>query len=260
MSDLHFGPPIRRDRVQAIRESVASLAPDLVVASGDFVQRADFPSQFAAAREFLQSLSAPVLSVPGNHELPLWNPLARLSKPYRNYRQYINPDLEPEHRSGNTLVLAVNSTKPYLIHNGFTTAAQLRNLSQRIAGHEGLQTSVVVTHHPLVSLPDALSARPQAMASRTLRGFSEAGVELVLSGHFHSFRVVRASEHCRRLRREVHVVLSGSSTSKRVHRPHQRGNGFATIEIQPSTCRVTHHFYQEGRGFVPDEEQLLERR
>jgi 3',5'-cyclic AMP phosphodiesterase CpdA len=259
ISDLHFGPPIRPDRVHAVRDAIEQMRPDLVVASGDFVQRADFPSQFLAAQDFLRSLSRPVLPVPGNHELPVLNPVERLLHPYTLYRRYIHPDLEPEHRARDVLVLGVNSTKPYLIHGGLTTAGQLSALIRRIGRHDGVSTRVVATHHPLVGLPEYSSWRPQAWASRTLGAFAEAGVELVLSGHFHSFRVVRASDQYRGLTREVFVVLSGSTTSGRVARTHQRGNGFVAISIDPKRFHVTHHFYEEGQGFKADEEAVLQR-
>jgi 3',5'-cyclic AMP phosphodiesterase CpdA len=259
ISDLHFGPPIRWDRVHAIQAAIEELRPDLVVASGDFVQRADFPSQFLAAQGFLRGLSRPVLPVPGNHELPLLNPVRRLLRPYTAYQRYIHPELEPEHRANDVLVLAVNSTKPYLIHGGFTTARQIAEVDRRIGKHSGVSTAIVATHHPLVGLPERNSWRPQARAARTLGGFSEAGVDLVLSGHFHSFRVVRASEQFRNLRREVYVVLSGSTTSRRVGRKAQRGNGFATIAVEPRRFRVTHYLYGDGRGFEADDEVDLPR-
>jgi 3',5'-cyclic AMP phosphodiesterase CpdA len=258
ISDLHFGPPIRRDRVEALEHAVSELRPDLVVASGDFVQRADFPGQFVDAQLFLRRLRAPVLPVPGNHELPLLNPVVRLLQPYARYLKYIHPELEPEHRARDVHVMAVNSTKPYLIHNGLTTVRQLEQLGARIARHPDAGTRVVATHHPLARL-DGVRSQPQAWSGRTLRGFACAGVDLVLSGHFHSFRVLRASNGCRGLSREIYLVFSGSTTSCRVRKPHHRGNGFATIAVGPGEFRVVHHLFREGHGFAAEEEQLLSR-
>jgi Calcineurin-like phosphoesterase len=62
LSDLHFGA-----HVEALAESlltdVATQQPDLVVVSGDLTQRAR-PGEFERAREFLDRMPGPVLTVP----------------------------------------------------------------------------------------------------------------------------------------------------------------------------------------------------
>ena len=54
--------------------------------SGDITQRAR-RGQFAAARKFIERLSLPVLAVPGNHDIPLFNLFARALNPYGNYKR-----------------------------------------------------------------------------------------------------------------------------------------------------------------------------
>ncbi|MBX3683141.1 MAG: metallophosphoesterase, partial [Thauera sp.] len=72
LSDPHFGTE-RDDAVAAVRTAAQRLVPDLVVLSGDITQRAR-DAQFAAAGRFMASLGdAPVLAVPGNHDIPLFN-------------------------------------------------------------------------------------------------------------------------------------------------------------------------------------------
>ena len=97
ISDTHFGT-----EQGAVVEALGTLAheqlPDVVVLSGDITQRAR-PAQFRAARSFVDRLGAPVLAVPGNHDIPLFDLWARLRSPYGRYSAAFGTDLEPVHRS-----------------------------------------------------------------------------------------------------------------------------------------------------------------
>jgi predicted MPP superfamily phosphohydrolase len=68
LSDLHWGPYAGRDEVRTAVETTNSLAPDLIVVTGDFVLHS---AEYAVpcARE-LSALRAPlgVYTVPGNHD------------------------------------------------------------------------------------------------------------------------------------------------------------------------------------------------
>ncbi len=93
LSDLHFGridPAVCR----ALAEDVSALNPDLVVVSGDLTQRAR-EHEFEEARVFLKSLPLPQLVVPGNHDVPLYNFVARFLRPLTRYQRYITSDLKP---------------------------------------------------------------------------------------------------------------------------------------------------------------------
>jgi 3',5'-cyclic AMP phosphodiesterase CpdA len=79
LSDLHFGTEAD-GIVPCLMNAIASLAPDLIVISGDFTQVADTP-QFEMARTFIAGLPAPVFCVPGNHDIPRYNLLERFFNP-----------------------------------------------------------------------------------------------------------------------------------------------------------------------------------
>jgi hypothetical protein len=62
LSDLHFGH--HDEQVAAsLAADIATQEPDLVVISGDFTQMGT-PSEFAAARAFLDQLQTPFFAVP----------------------------------------------------------------------------------------------------------------------------------------------------------------------------------------------------
>src|SRR6202171_3165554 len=93
LSDPHFGR-IERATVEALIAAVTEARPAVVVVSGDLTQRAK-EREFQQARQFLDALPSPQIVVPGNHDLPLYNVLARALKPLRNCQRYISKDLEP---------------------------------------------------------------------------------------------------------------------------------------------------------------------
>ncbi|HVE54802.1 MAG TPA: metallophosphoesterase, partial [Ramlibacter sp.] len=109
ISDTHFGtedPPV----VAALQAMVRAQRPDAVILSGDITQRAR-STQFAAARAFCDSLQVPhLLTLPGNHDIPLYNVAARLFSPYAGYKAAFGDDLEPELEFADVLVLGVNTT------------------------------------------------------------------------------------------------------------------------------------------------------
>ena len=93
LSDLHFG---HHDEQLAagLADELSAQHPDLVVVSGDFAQ-VGTGSEFAAARAFLDTITAPVFAIPGNHDVPAINLLERFLDPYRQYRRHISHELEP---------------------------------------------------------------------------------------------------------------------------------------------------------------------
>jgi len=111
ISDTHFGT-----EQGVVVEAVVMLAhqqrPDVVVLSGDITQRAR-PAQFLAARAFVDRLGAPLVAVPGNHDIPLFDLWARMRRPYARYSAEFGTDLEPVHRSPELLVVCVNTTRPW---------------------------------------------------------------------------------------------------------------------------------------------------
>src|SRR4030081_1904468 len=116
LSDPHFGR-IERATVQALIASVTEARPDVVVISGDLTQRAK-ESEFQEARQFLDALPSPQIVVPGNHDVPLYNLLARVLKPLRNYQRYISNELEPLYCDDEIAIVGVNTARSLTLKNG----------------------------------------------------------------------------------------------------------------------------------------------
>src|SRR5688572_15798190 len=112
ISDLHFGPYFLPDVGEAVLRAAVTLEPDIIVASGDFTQRAK-PAEYEAAHNFLARLPpVPLVVTPGNHDVPLYRVMERLFTPYDLYRQHISQELDTVLRHPAAIIAAINSTSP----------------------------------------------------------------------------------------------------------------------------------------------------
>ncbi len=186
LSDVHFGWPVIPDAIEAIHAACERIAPELVVCSGDFVQRGDFRSQFRAARAFLDRFRMPVLSVPGNHDIPLWNPIHRMLRPFSNYRRYIAQELQPVVRRDDVVVCGISTPRGWLIDLGYVGRAQLDHIERTFRDVPEHVLRVVVMHHPLIPTAYDGWARHHVRGHRrALERLSASRVDVVLCGHSH---------------------------------------------------------------------------
>src|SRR4051794_18381769 len=192
LSDLHFGR-VDPAAVDALLRSLEEARPDLIIVSGDFTQSAR-TQEFRATRAFLDRLPAPVFAVPGNHDLPQWDPLERLLRPYDRYRRFIAHELEPVWTDTELGIVGVKSPRR-LPHNlnraaGRVSERQLERVLARLDPMPPELVRIVVVHHPLL-LPEVPPRRPLPAhaftrgAGRALAAFARHRVRLVLSGHLH---------------------------------------------------------------------------
>ena len=206
LSDLHFGH--HDARVAAgLAADIATQKPDLIVVSGDFTMVGS-RGEFAEAQAFLQTLTAPVFAVPGNHDVPAWNVPLRLVNPYGLYRRYVARELEPFVQLDGVAIAGIKTVRRMRASldwaQGSINRDQLRELEQRFAGVPAGTVKVVVAHHPLLQ-PEGVMLKPMERvkhADRALETFARLGVRLVLSGHFH-LSYVRKHENAGAVREGV---------------------------------------------------------
>lgn len=218
ISDLHFGR-IDAGILGPLRDAIDAARPDLVALSGDFTQRAR-RTEFAAARAFLDTIQAPKLLVPGNHDVPLWNAFRRFGAPLTRYRTYISPDLEPEHEDEEMIVLGVNTARSWAWGGGRINAQQVDRIVERLAGVPPALIRVVVTHHPFDLPPGVAERRLLGRARMAMSRLLDAKADLFLSGHLH---LAHASHSAERYRLDGHsalIVQAGTvSTRSRGEQP-----------------------------------------
>ena len=210
LSDMHFGT-----EQPAVVEALVALAlqqrPDLLVLSGDITQRAR-PAEFQAARAFMNRLGAPMLAIPGNHDIPLFNVWARLQRPYADHMAVFGSELEPVHASPDLLVVGVNTTRARRHKDGEVSAQQVERVAQLLQGATAAQLRLVVVHQPVAvtraeDRPNLLHGHAQA-----LKRWAAAGADLVMGGHIHLPYVLEIQG----LARAMWAVQAGTAVSSRV--------------------------------------------
>ena len=232
ISDLHFG---REDTEMAagLLRSLEALAPDVIVISGDFTQRAK-KRQFRAARAFLRELpKVPRLVVPGNHDVSATNLFERAVRPLRRYRRYISPDLKPYLEVRGVAIAGINTVRVVARKDGRINTLQVAEACRQLGGAAAGAVRVVVTHHPM-DLPagvtkDALVSRAKA----AMKSFAECGVDLFLSGHLHSGLALTTA--ARYGGRGAVVVHAGTAISTRTRK---EPNGWNVIRASESEIAV----------------------
>lgn len=263
ISDLHFGPHYLPQVGEALLRAAPALQPDLIVASGDFTQRAK-PDQFAEARAFLDRLPAvPCAVVPGNHDVPLYRIHERLFSPLALYRRHIAAELNSVLRHEKAVVAALDSTSPHLrVTGGRLRRWQLEFCQQAFHGAPPGALRVVVAHHPLAPPPDYEHHQSLWGARRALDCFGDLGVDLVLGGHLHRAFIANSLDvnpgHHRR--HGIVIAQCGTTTSRRGRAREREKNSFNLILAAAETIRVTHYMYfAEEAGFAPISQHVFPR-
>jgi len=189
ISDLHFGHHDQK-LAASLASDIAAQNPGLIVASGDFTQSGT-AREFAEARDFLKTLTAPVFAIPGNHDVPASNLIRRFVSPYGHYRKYIAPELEPYLEHDGVAIAGLKTSRRARFElnwsHGSISRKQLRSLAGRFARTPAEAFRIVVAHHPLLrpETPAEVEMRPITRADLVLKSLAALGVRLVLSGHFH---------------------------------------------------------------------------
>jgi 3',5'-cyclic AMP phosphodiesterase CpdA len=253
LSDLHFGRVDAR-LLYPLARRVREAHPHVVVVSGDLTQRAK-PAEFRDARRFLDTLPQPLLVVPGNHDVPLYNLWQRFLQPLAKYRRYISEEVEPAYIDNEIAVVGVNTARSAAFQGGRINAAQLARIRSRFAALEERITRVIVTHHPF-DLPPGHA--PRAIVGRArvaMQAFAACGADLLLAGHLHTTHVGDTTARYRIEGFAALVVQAGTATSLRAR---GEANAFNVLHIEPQGVRIE-RFGWDGADFAPASDETFER-
>ncbi|HEY2802085.1 MAG TPA: metallophosphoesterase [Chthoniobacterales bacterium] len=242
LSDLHFGR-IDNSLVEPVLSCAHRLAPDLVVISGDFTQRAR-RAQFRAAHAFLERLPEPRLVVPGNHDVPLWDVIRRFVSPLGRYRRYIARDLAPFYCDEAMAVLGINTARSLTRKYGRINEGQIAAARQVFAGVDPKLLKVVVTHHPF-DLPPGSNSRLVGRAAMAMQGLAAAGVDLILSGHLH---LQHTGLTAHRYHIAGHSALMAQAGTTISTRGRGEANAFNFIRLERDWITIKHHGWEAATG------------
>lgn len=247
ISDLHFG---RHDPAIAdgLLRSLVRAHPDLVAVSGDVTQRAR-PREFAAARAFLDRVEVPVIAVPGNHDMPLYNVFMRLLRPLASYGLHISQDRQPVFVDEEIAVIGLNTARRLTGMNGRISREQIAEVRAVLADVPASVFKVLVSHHPLTPPPERRELSSVRGARRALEAMALAGIDLLLAGHHHHAASFHFSVEYPTVSRSILVVQAGTAISTR-----RRGsaNSYNMIAIRHGEVACTPYIW-DGGEFVAAE-------
>jgi 3',5'-cyclic AMP phosphodiesterase CpdA len=242
LSDLHFGTETP-DIVGMLEAAIEKSAPDLVIISGDFTQVAS-RYEFKTACRFIDRLSCPVFTVPGNHDIPPYNLMKRFLQPYKRYKRFINDNLCPTFETDTTIIAGLNSARRIVPHwnwsNGAISAQQLEKLEEVYTASPG-KRRICVFHHPIHMALNMPMDTVVFGAKQALSQINKLKVDLVLTGHVHhaSITTLGDVEH-----RTTYLSASTALSS----RTREQENGFNVIHMTPSEMAIEIHTLA-GNGF-----------
>jgi 3',5'-cyclic AMP phosphodiesterase CpdA len=246
LSDLHFGRSDPRI-VRALHDAVWALQPAIVAISGDLTQRAR-RSQFRRARAFIDGLPSPHLIVPGNHDVPLFNVVARLLDPLGGYTRFVTRDLSPTVTDEVVWVAGINTTRPAGWKSGRVDAATLRRIEASMHRVPPETVKIVVAHHPF-DATDGTGAAP------SLHTLTAAGIDVFLTGHLHTSYAGHTAQRYNTGGRTAVVLEAATATSTRLR---QEANGFNVLRVTRASIHVEAHAW-DGRTFVARNRQAFVR-
>ena len=266
IGDIHFGGIADIPVIEALERLLPDLRPDAIVIGGDLSQRARH-GEFQRGSAFvnLARETAPVLVIPGNHDVQWWRrPFIPFGKDacYRKYRAYLGPDLTPTLTIPGGAVIASALTAHGVAWGSLTL--RLRDIA--VKGHlpkkeiQRVQSvfaqadaglpRVLVVHHNV--LRGTLSQRMGLARWRTAQQrIVAAGTDVVLCGHDHQ-------EGAELLDGTVVVSTAGTlSTRARGGRP----VSFNFVTIDPAAVQVTFFRWEAGKQrFQPSDTAAFARK
>lgn len=252
-SDLHFGRDADLEQIAGLERLAMQLQPGAIVIAGDLSQRARH-GEFQRALALVQTLGrlAPILVIPGNHDVQWWaSPFDILGTraKYAKYRRYFGEDLHPSLRVEGAIFAGVLSS------HGVVAGSMTWNLNDMaVKGHlprseteraaalyraESPETLRVMVMHQNLMRGNISRRMGLAHWQRSWREVIAAGTDLVLCGHDHE-------EAAGLLPNGTVVSTSGTHTSRtRGGRP----SACNLVRVQADQIKVQHYIWDSAGSF-----------
>ncbi|WP_413581411.1 metallophosphoesterase family protein [Bdellovibrio sp. HCB288] len=244
ISDLHFGrinPPAIKSLELFLQNDTLNL--DLIIMTGDWTQRAR-RKQFKEAAEFIKRMPVPVLTIPGNHDIPLYNFWSRLVQPLKNYNKFIRNITTDSYQDQELSVVGIRTASVIRTVEGRILKSDIQRAKKIFSVANPHAVRIVACHHPLFVPKLLAKIRPRELVNE----LAALQPNIVLSGHSHLnwIELVNPETH-----QEILHISAGSATSSRL-----RGeeNNFHILELNGKEIKIETYFLGES-GFITKEAQ-----
>ncbi|MFN4336635.1 MAG: metallophosphoesterase family protein [Candidatus Nitrosocaldus sp.] len=175
LSDLHVSNGFRRDMLEQAIDEVNSLAPDIIVITGDITENGIL-QEYEKVRSYINMLRCKnIIMLSGNHDYR--NTGYLLFKRFFTSKQVYEDD---------QCIIATLSTARPDRDEGEVGYRQNLWLLNTLTASNDRRVKIIAMHHHLIPIPDTGSDRIIVLdAGDVLQTALEAGVNLVLCGHKH---------------------------------------------------------------------------
>lgn len=248
LSDPHFGtilPGVREGLLTTLKE----LKPDLILLTGDITQRAR-TRQFVEAHEFAEMCKpTPLICVPGNHDIPLFNFFVRFFDPYRGFRRYFKYYLEKDYQQGDVLITGLNSTSRWRHIQG---AFNIPRIDKRLQTKTKTTVHIAAFHHPVDCAKPQDEKNLLTNRDETLQLFEKHNIDLVIGGHIHDPHVSLSHIRYPTIQRRMILAVAGTCLSWRTRAG--APNSFNFIEVETKTTpqiAITRYDQTSDLKFMP---------
>jgi 3',5'-cyclic AMP phosphodiesterase CpdA len=244
LSDLHFGRNDKPESIEALARLIEEVRPELVIASGDLTHRG-LRSQHEKASSFLRGLELPLLSIPGNHDIPYTFP-RRFTRPWHEFER-LWETTQPVYRSETLVVAGLNSVRPWRHQSGALRDDQVQHAREVFAGAPDGSFRIVALHHHLLGAPWRSRKKPVAKRNRVLAGLVEGGADLILAGHIHQSTVAERREFELSTPGGEHAVVVSIAPGFGQPRPNRRGEarGLHVYEVGDRTLQILTYIWRD---------------
>ena len=196
LSDIHFGLEHNR-ALDWVAAEISARKPDAVAITGDLTMRAR-RKEFAAAKDWILSLDAPVTVEVGNHDMPYFNPIERFFNPYARFkgmRRLVERELDLPGLAIVSLKTAARMQPRLNWSKGWISDAALDKCLAAIDALPQGTNVLVACHHPLREAGTQGTALTHG-GNKALAELAKRNVLAVLSGHVHdAFDIMEKTAH-----------------------------------------------------------------
>ncbi|TRO96286.1 metallophosphoesterase [Glycocaulis profundi] len=254
IADLHFGAEEPR-LVETLAEEIEDLKPDVVVAAGDLTQYGR-RREFAAAREFFDGLSAPVVASPGNHDVPYGNMFSRLLSPWARFNHHMQGRVEARYADDRVAIETFETARGAQLRLDWSLGRARPDQAREIAGRlesaaPGDGVRIVACHHPLIAPGGPKGRAKTKFGAEAADVFLAGGADMVLSGHLHTAFAIPDG-------REGHKCWFVGVSTALSHRTREEPAGFNLIDIDHGEGRLAVYAADDDRRFSVFEEKSLD--
>ncbi|WP_338033753.1 metallophosphoesterase family protein [Legionella antarctica] len=228
--------------VNAFLEDIALSKPDLIIISGDLTQRAR-TKEYQQLSKFLNYFTMPLLIVPGNHDIPLYNPFKRFLHPFKNYIQYVSSQLEASFSTEEVNILGVNSATPFKIKDGNLSDEAIAQIKNHFSNTPN-QLNILFFHHNLQYFLGL--HQPLNNTAEFLTYLKESPIHIVCTGHLHYATLKLINKN----RGEQCALLHAGSTF--CPRTHDGKNSYYSMNVNQLRCSIDWRVFH-NKAFKSDQ-------